>query len=115
MIEVKVTCQCGQKYKFDVEPVNGQMPWRVNCPVCGADGTTAANMLIPQKLAAMGATQPAPAPVAVAAPAFSMPVAPPPLPVYAATPAPPPPPSTTVYQSAAPAYEAQAPAQRLSS
>ena len=25
-MELKVVCQCGQKFKFEVEPVNGQMP-----------------------------------------------------------------------------------------
>ena len=29
MIELKVHCDCGQKYKFDVEPVNNQMPFTV--------------------------------------------------------------------------------------
>lgn len=74
-MEIKVVCVCGQKYKFDVEPANGQMPWPVRCLVCNADGTPAANVLIAQRLAA--------APVAAAAPAarpavihpLSMPVA----------------------------------------
>ncbi len=47
-MELKVVCQCGQKYKFDVEPVNGQMPFAVNCPVCNADGTATANTLLAQ-------------------------------------------------------------------
>jgi hypothetical protein len=42
-MELKVVCDCGQKYKFDVEPVNGQMPFTVNCPTCGVDGTGLAN------------------------------------------------------------------------
>ena len=46
MIELKVQCDCGQKYKFDVEPVNGLMPFRVNCPICGLDGTEKANLLL---------------------------------------------------------------------
>ncbi|HUA69178.1 MAG TPA: hypothetical protein VMA13_11580 [Candidatus Saccharimonadales bacterium] len=45
-MEVKVVCDCGQKYKFDVEPVKGQMPVKVNCPVCGTDGTAAANGIL---------------------------------------------------------------------
>jgi len=57
MIELKVQCDCGQKYKFDVEPVNGQMPFTVACPVCGADGTGQANALLQQFLPA----EPAPA------------------------------------------------------
>jgi hypothetical protein len=48
MIELKVQCDCGQKYKFDVEPSHGRMPFTVNCPVCGADGTGKANALIQQ-------------------------------------------------------------------
>jgi hypothetical protein len=51
-MELKVVCQCGQKYKFDVEPVNGQMPFTVNCPLCNADGTGRPNSetrLDPQK------------------------------------------------------------------
>ena len=51
-MELKVVCYCGQKYKFDVEPVDGRMPYTVNCPVCGADGTVLANQLISQQLAA---------------------------------------------------------------
>jgi hypothetical protein len=41
-MEVKIICNCGQKYKFDVEPVNGRMPFTVNCPVCGVNGTRSA-------------------------------------------------------------------------
>jgi hypothetical protein len=46
MMELKVQCDCGQKYKFDVEPVNGRMPFTVTCPICGADGTTKANAIL---------------------------------------------------------------------
>jgi hypothetical protein len=46
MMEVKVQCDCGQKYKFDVEPVNGRMPFTVACPICGADGTDKANAIL---------------------------------------------------------------------
>jgi hypothetical protein len=45
-MEIKIPCDCGQKYAFDVEPISGQMPFVVNCPVCGADGTPAANDII---------------------------------------------------------------------
>jgi hypothetical protein len=51
MMEVKVQCNCGQRFKFDVEPTNGQMPFAVNCPVCGADGTVAANAILAQSAA----------------------------------------------------------------
>ncbi len=50
MIPIKVSCVCGQKYAFDVDPVNGRMPSTIACPVCGADGTAAANEMIAQSL-----------------------------------------------------------------
>lgn len=50
MIEIKVQCDCGQKYKFDVEPVNGRMPVTVACPICGADGTAKANAILQQTI-----------------------------------------------------------------
>ena len=49
-IEVKIQCDCGTRYKFDVEPLNGRMPQNVACPRCGADGTPAANALLREKL-----------------------------------------------------------------
>ena len=55
-MELKIVCQCGQKFKFDVEPVGGQMPFTVNCPVCTADGTATANV----RLAEFFAQQPPP-------------------------------------------------------
>jgi uncharacterized membrane protein YeaQ/YmgE (transglycosylase-associated protein family) len=58
-MELKVVCQCGQKFKFDVEPVNGKMPFAVTCPSCNADGTATANELIAAQLAA---TPPPPGP-----------------------------------------------------
>ena len=51
MMTVKVQCECGQKFSFDVEPVNGVMPWTVACPSCGVDGTVAANQVIARQLA----------------------------------------------------------------
>src|SRR5581483_6384934 len=47
-MELKVQCDCGQKFKFDVEPANGRMPFAINCPACGTDGTEKANVLIQQ-------------------------------------------------------------------
>jgi hypothetical protein len=64
MHELKVVCFCGQKYKFDVEPVNGQMPFVVNCPVCGLEGTSSANAIL--------ATMPGVASVTMAAPAMAV-------------------------------------------
>jgi hypothetical protein len=52
MIPVKIQCGCGQRYAFDIEPVNGRMPAPVACPVCGADGAAVANEIIAQALAA---------------------------------------------------------------
>jgi hypothetical protein len=51
MIPIKIQCGCGQKYAFDVEPVNGQMGYAVACPVCGIDGTSAANQMLSQTVA----------------------------------------------------------------
>jgi len=59
MIPIKIQCGCGQKYAFDVEPVNGRMTAAVACPVCGADGTEAANAAIAQALAAQPEAVPA--------------------------------------------------------
>lgn len=74
VIPIKVQCGCGQKYAFDVEPVAGQMPGAVSCPTCGADGTSAANMLLSQHLTSQRPVIPAHAPasaVRVASPASS--------------------------------------------
>ena len=60
MIPVKIFCACGQKYAFDVQPVNGAMPVPVNCPVCRRDGTEQANQIIAKIL--NGQTQPLPPP-----------------------------------------------------
>jgi hypothetical protein len=75
MIPVKILCGCGQKYAFDIEPAEGRMPAPVQCPVCGDDGTAAADSIIAQALAVQGATpgvarlRATPAPAAVAPPA----------------------------------------------
>jgi hypothetical protein len=50
MTSIKIECGCGQRYAFDVEPVNGLMPYAVACPICGADGTGAANEVIGQNM-----------------------------------------------------------------
>jgi hypothetical protein len=63
-MELKVVCNCGQKYKFDIEPVDGRMPTTVNCPVCGLDGTATANSILAQKFS----NPPPPICVAIAAP-----------------------------------------------
>ena len=43
MTAIKIQCACGQPFSFEVVPVNGRMPASVRCPMCGADGTVAAN------------------------------------------------------------------------
>ena len=49
-MELKVLCDCGQKFKFDVEPANGRMPFAINCPACNEDNTAKANSLIAENL-----------------------------------------------------------------
>ena len=50
MVNIKIICSCGQKYSFDVYPFNGRMPAPVQCPVCGIDGTAAANEIMARAL-----------------------------------------------------------------
>lgn len=104
MIPVKIECACGQRFAFDVEPVNGRMPTSVVCPACGVDGTNSANAIIAQALAAQPTAAPmriptpapapvvfrpeSPAPAAAAGLRLNVPAAsgPPPIPPQAATP-----------------------------
>lgn len=60
-MEIKLECQCGTRFKFDVEPVNGRMPVGIGCPSCGLDGTTQANAIIAEQLG-LAAPPPRPAP-----------------------------------------------------
>jgi len=55
MIPVKIVCDCGQKYAFEVEPIAERINQAVQCPICGTDGTTAANQLIAEHLALIAA------------------------------------------------------------
>jgi hypothetical protein len=64
VMELKVVCHCGQKYKFDVEPVNRQMPFKVACPICGLDGTGLANNMLMQMPPPPPSVTPPPIPVA---------------------------------------------------
>ncbi|HEX4342448.1 MAG TPA: hypothetical protein VH255_03605 [Verrucomicrobiae bacterium] len=57
MIPIKIQCGCGQRYAFDVETATGAMPYPVACPICGTDGTPAANLAISQSVSA---SQPVP-------------------------------------------------------
>lgn len=109
-MEIKVQCDCGQKFKFDVEPVNGHVPFVVRCPVCGLDGTPRANVIL-QQLLAFAPVAPAPAPISIAAsaPAPTPALTPPPAPMRPAAlsinrppvSAPSAPPGFTAIQSAA--------------
>jgi hypothetical protein len=69
MTEIKVQCDCGQKYKFEVEPLNGQMPYAITCPICGLDGTKKANAILKDPPPAVPVTPP-PIP-AIPAPAIA--------------------------------------------
>ena len=73
---MKIQCGCGQRYAFDVEPVNGFMPFPVACPICGADGTAAANQFFSQNPVAQAA--PAVAAAVRAAPSGVVRLGPPP-------------------------------------
>ena len=87
MIPIKIQCGCGQRYAFEVAPVDGHMPAPVACPVCGADGTTAANAFIAQSaLAAVTAAPAVGAPVRIAGLPPSVRVAAPAAPAVAAAP-----------------------------
>src|SRR5581483_1422187 len=72
MQELKIQCDCGQRYKFDVEPVNNRMPFKVNCPSCGLDGTEKANVMLgEQNSEPILVIEPEPVAAAPAAPAPS--------------------------------------------
>jgi hypothetical protein len=62
--EIKIICPCGQKFKFDVEPVNGRIPFEVLCPVCGADASAVAHSMLQE--------QPAMEPITPAVPRLSI-------------------------------------------
>jgi hypothetical protein len=79
MMPIKINCGCGQRYAFDVEPVNGRMITTVACPSCGVDGTAAANEMIAQELAAQPVAPAPPPPITRLRPTAA--------PVYAEAPA----------------------------
>jgi hypothetical protein len=61
MVSIKIQCGCGQRYAFDIKTAGDLPPGTVACPVCGADGTDAANAAIAQSLSAQAAAAAAPA------------------------------------------------------
>jgi len=80
MIPIKIQCVCGQRYAFEVEPVNGRMASPIACPACGADGTIAANAIIAENVQPQPAVAPKPmvrlhiaTPVSTIQPALSAP------------------------------------------
>jgi len=83
-MEIKVTCPCGTRYKFPVEPVDGRLPQAIACPVCGADNTELGNQMIQEQLS--GSVTPPPPPpagglrIAAHTPAAPSPAAAPPPP-----------------------------------
>ena len=46
MIETKIACQCGNRFKFGMDLVNGRAPEGLACPTCGAPATSACNALV---------------------------------------------------------------------
>jgi hypothetical protein len=85
-IPVKVECECGQHYAFDVESDVELQPDSITCPACGVDGTVAANAIIAQSLAAQSTAANVPAKPRIritAAPPSTPPTAPPPPPPIA--------------------------------
>ena len=96
MVPIKIECECGQHYAFDVEPVNGRMPTRVACPTCGVDGTGTANDTIARHLGPPPAEPiirlvetPAQVPTSTATPTHAPAPAPPTTVATVATPPPP--------------------------
>ena len=82
-MELKIVCGCGQKYTFDVEPINVRMPVKVSCPSCGVHGTESANNILAQYFS----SRPAPIPVVLSARPAMAPASPPsPPPIAAAIP-----------------------------
>ena len=54
-MKIKVQCDCGTRFEFEVEPVNERMPVAIACPGCNADATPLANAVIREQLAANSA------------------------------------------------------------
>lgn len=63
-VPVKIVCSCGQKYAFEVYPLNGRMPSPIKCPVCGVDSTAVADEIIALALKATSPATPPPPPAA---------------------------------------------------
>src|SRR5258705_8933784 len=62
-MNLKIQCNCGAKYAFEVTPESATTPIQFICPNCGLDNSAAINLVIHQQLASaggVGATQPKP-------------------------------------------------------
>jgi hypothetical protein len=59
-MELKIECPCGQRFRFDVDPVNGRMPTAITCPSCSADDTHLANAILADALATQSNSNPPP-------------------------------------------------------
>lgn len=46
MIDTKIACQCGNRFKFGMDLVEGRAPEGLLCPTCGAPATPACNSLV---------------------------------------------------------------------
>ena len=121
MMELKIRCDCGQKYKFDVEPVNGRMPFTVACPICGVDGTEKANAILRETIVHQIPAPPASSPqippplapeparlrINIPSAGAPSPSAPPPISPLSTAPAPLSRPMTSVAQPAVPGAQTQ--------
>ena len=50
MIALKITCQCGLKFKIDCQPRSMKLPMELRCPGCQDDKTGLANQLLRAKI-----------------------------------------------------------------
>jgi hypothetical protein len=50
MIALKITCQCGLKFKIDCQPKKYKLPMELKCPGCQDDKTEFANKLLEAKI-----------------------------------------------------------------
>ncbi len=91
-MQIKILCPCGTKFAFEVEPIGGRMPVRVQCPECNADATELANAVIAEQLSPTPGGPPASAPQPPEAPRVRIRASVPKPPETAAPPPPPPPP-----------------------
>lgn len=72
MTRIKLQCECGQRFAFEVEPVNNRIPSEVLCPACGADSTAAANAFLAQNVEQQAAVSiPQKEPIRISIPAHT--------------------------------------------